>query len=281
MCEFCVKHGDGKKWYLEAKNYSEDLLSDLRRRKFIEHFCSDLDVLRIAGERFDRFTSYPVFMRWFFRWAITRYARIKHHGQVIPIEDVERIFAMTNSIVRLPCICRHITTGTEKRYCYALSMGPRGGKLLEIMTGLDTSFLRGPDTRGLENLSRDAALAAVREHELEGLCHSVWTFFTPFIGAICNCDRTDCLAMKAAVTSEIPIMYRAEYVAEVAVDACTGCRKCMQVCQFGALSYRAGAKKVSIDPARCFGCGICRSVCSANALQLSPRQTVPAAAILW
>ena len=35
MCEFCHKHGEGKKWYLQAKNYSEDLLSDLRRREFI------------------------------------------------------------------------------------------------------------------------------------------------------------------------------------------------------------------------------------------------------
>ncbi len=32
MCDFCHKHGEGKKWYLEAKNYAEDLLSGLRRR---------------------------------------------------------------------------------------------------------------------------------------------------------------------------------------------------------------------------------------------------------
>ncbi len=31
MCEFCHKHGEGKKWYLQAANYSEDLLSDVRR----------------------------------------------------------------------------------------------------------------------------------------------------------------------------------------------------------------------------------------------------------
>ena len=28
MCEFCIKHGEGKKWYLQAKNYAEDLLSE-------------------------------------------------------------------------------------------------------------------------------------------------------------------------------------------------------------------------------------------------------------
>jgi len=25
MCEFCHSHGDGKKWYLKAENYSEEL----------------------------------------------------------------------------------------------------------------------------------------------------------------------------------------------------------------------------------------------------------------
>ncbi len=38
MCQFCIKHGEGKKWYLQAKNYAEDLLSDLRRRNFILNF---------------------------------------------------------------------------------------------------------------------------------------------------------------------------------------------------------------------------------------------------
>jgi len=40
MCEFCSKHGDGKVWYRNAANYSNDLLSDLRRRKYIETFLS-------------------------------------------------------------------------------------------------------------------------------------------------------------------------------------------------------------------------------------------------
>lgn len=32
MCEYCHKHGEGKRWYLQAKNYSEDLKSDLEKR---------------------------------------------------------------------------------------------------------------------------------------------------------------------------------------------------------------------------------------------------------
>jgi hypothetical protein len=40
MCEFCHEHDEGKKRYLQAKNYSDDLLSDVRRGKFIEEFVS-------------------------------------------------------------------------------------------------------------------------------------------------------------------------------------------------------------------------------------------------
>ena len=36
MCEFCVQHGEGKKWYLQAKNYSEELWNEERK-----HFMSD------------------------------------------------------------------------------------------------------------------------------------------------------------------------------------------------------------------------------------------------
>ncbi len=28
MCEFCTKHGEGKKWYLQMKNYAEELLHE-------------------------------------------------------------------------------------------------------------------------------------------------------------------------------------------------------------------------------------------------------------
>ena len=105
-----------------------------------------------------------------------------HYGQVVPIEDVERIFGMVNSIVRVACICRHITLGKEKRYCYGVSLCPDGGRFGQVIWGLDKTFLSGPDTQGFETLSKPEAVAALRHHEAEGLCHSVWTFHAPFIG---------------------------------------------------------------------------------------------------
>jgi len=28
MCDWCQQHGDGKKWYLNVKNFSKDFLKD-------------------------------------------------------------------------------------------------------------------------------------------------------------------------------------------------------------------------------------------------------------
>jgi heterodisulfide reductase subunit A-like polyferredoxin len=124
-------------------------------------------------------------------------------------------------------------------------------------------------------------MEALREHDKEGLCHTVWTFHTPFMGGVCNCDRADCLAMRSTVTHRIPVMFRAEYVATVNPDQCTGCRQCMRVCQFGAISYSASNKKAVIDQRHCYGCGICRSVCPKDAVGLENRSDARVAANLW
>jgi NAD-dependent dihydropyrimidine dehydrogenase PreA subunit len=143
------------------------------------------------------------------------------------------------------------------------------------------SFFTGPDASGFETLTKDEALSAFHEHEREGLCHTVWTFHTPFIGGICNCDRSDCLAMRTTVTHSTPVMFRAEYVAGINPDECSGCRECMRICQFGAITYSASNKKAVIDQRWCYGCGVCRSACKKNAIRLEERIKVPVSAGLW
>ena len=275
MCEFCLKHGEGKKWYLQAKNYSDDLLSDVRRRKFIEHFFADTRSLQKDARRIDLLEKAPKPIRDMIIGSAVRRMKKTHYGQVVPIEDIEKILGFTNSVVRVACICRHITLGREKRYCYGVSLGPDGGRLAEILRGLDGSFINGPNTAGLEAMDKAVALSSMRDHENEGLCHTVWTFHAPFIGGICNCDRADCLAMRYTVTHAVPIMFRAEFIAAVDPESCSGCRQCMRVCQFGAMSYSASDRKVRIDRRWCYGCGICRSACSKNAISLESRSGVP------
>jgi Pyruvate/2-oxoacid:ferredoxin oxidoreductase delta subunit len=284
MCEFCVQHGEGKKWYLQTKNYSDDLLSDVRRRRFIEEFADPAAVRREvarSAQLSERLEKVPRFIRNVVNRLVTRKMKRIHFGQVVPIEEIEQIFGFTNSIVRVPCICRSTTLGEEKRYCYGVSLEANGGKLAEIVRGLEMTSPGGPDTANFETLSKEEAVSSFRSHEHEGLCHTVWTFYTPFIGGICNCDRSDCLAMRSTVTQSVPVMFRAEYVAQVNPDECSGCRECMRLCQFGAVTYSASNKKASIDQRWCYGCGICRSVCKKNAIRLEERSKVPVAANLW
>ncbi len=281
MCDFCHKHGEGRKWYLEAKNYAEDLLSDLRRRKFIENFFLNPEKHGRGVESLQDLERAPGFVRRALTKRISNKMKKVHFGQVVPIEEVEHIFDFVTSVSRFACICRYVTLGSEERYCYGVSLAPNGGQLAQIIRGIDVSYMTGPKTEGIESIAKEDALATIRRLEEKGLCHTVWTFIPPFIGGICSCDRSDCLAMRMTVTHSVPIMFRAEYVARVEQDSCTGCRECMQVCQFGAIGYSATQEKVVIDPRRCFGCGICRSVCMSDALTLEDRRAVPAASKLW
>ena len=91
MCEFCHQHGEGKKWYLRAENYSEDLLSDVRRRKFIREFLSGPEWLARELEQAEKLDRAPALVRRAVIWAVSNRQKKIHYGQVVPVEDLERI----------------------------------------------------------------------------------------------------------------------------------------------------------------------------------------------
>lgn len=260
MCDFCTQHGEGQKWYLNMKNYSRELWEQEGREEFAEHFLTQLE--QDYGrplEQFDAMSRRPVVGR-VIRWMATRKQKATHWGQVIPIEDVEAILDMQDSITRMPCACRFMTTGQETRYCFG--------------TGIDPTRILGkyPDySEGLEVLGKEEAKKLIRSFDKQGMVHSVWTFKSPFIGGICNCDQ-DCMAYRVQVaTGALQVMFRAEYVGLVQWDLCNGCKKCLLNCQFGAIRYSNLMKRPTIDAMRCYGCGVCRSVCEKDAINLKPR----------
>jgi Pyruvate/2-oxoacid:ferredoxin oxidoreductase delta subunit len=281
MCDFCHQHGEGKKWYLNATNYAEDLLSDLRRRRFITHFFETPERLRKGERALTALDVLPGFLWKNVRTRITDRQKVRHFGQVVPIEDVERILALTTSVVRLACVCRHVSFGQEKRYCYGLSMAPNGGGIARLLGEIDASYFVGPETAGLESMSKTEALARVRESEREGNCHTVWTFLTPFLAGLCNCSLPGCYAMKATVSHKTPVFFRGEYVAAADPEKCSGCGQCVKICPFQAFRPWKKKAKAVIDASKCYGCGICRSVCARDAIALTDRAAVPEAASLW
>jgi ferredoxin len=282
MCEFCHKHGEGKKWYMQAYNYSEDLLSYIGRRKFIQEFFQHPEKLLEDEKLVMQLNRLPSFIRAIVMPFAIGDLKRKHYGQVVPIEDIEHILDFVNSVTRLPCICRQATVGSEQRYCYGFTMVPYAeSQMGQLIRSIGAEYLTGPATSGVEVLSREEAARNIRDLEKKGSCHTIWTFKTPFIGGVCNCDRADCMAMKATVTLNFPVIFRAEYVALVTPDLCNGCRQCMRVCQFGAMGYSLAHNKITIDPGKCFGCGICRTSCTKDAIKLSDRNEVALAAGVW
>jgi len=267
MCEFCTKHGEGQKWYLQAANYSEDLMSDLKRRQFIKRFIEDPARFSRSLQKLEDMKRLPAYVRDVISPVLEDRQKRSHYGQVLPIEDIALIFGFVNSVVRLPCLCRH----SSFRHCYALSMVPyEQSQLFKLVRDVGSSYLTGPDNGGLEVLSRESALASFRRLEQQGLCHTVWTFVTPFIGSICNCDRVDCVAMRATFDLEYPMLFHGEWTAEVNPELCDGCRQCLRLCQFGAMGYSVANRKVVVDTRRCYGCGICRAACYEKAICLKP-----------
>lgn len=264
MCEFCTKHGEGKKWYEVMENYSKELLEDSSRQKYIGDFVKNIKTKANSNiNRLERVKRKTPFAYSFIRKMCTIGMKNNHYGQVVPLEDAEKIVEMVQSITRIACICRSVTTGKNNaRYCLLLGIDP--SNLVKDWPELESS---------LETLTTKEAKNLLNEFDKKGLVHSIWTFKTPFIGAICNCDH-DCLAYKIQITSDLMnIMFKAEYIAHIDFRECIGCRHCQKLCQFGAVEYSVLNEKCYVNPLKCFGCGVCRTACKKEAICLLEKLT--------
>lgn len=281
MCQFCHQHGEGKKWYLEAKNYSEELLFQDGRIQFIKNFVRKAAVRGGSSMegKLRKAAKAPAWLRRLVFWKEERKYRREHFGQIVPLEDVKQVLQIANSIVRVPCVCRKISTRkTSSEFCFGLGIDP--GKLAGMEDVLRESFGTGPEVKLFDRVTPEEAYDLHRSFEKKGLVHTIWTFKTPFIGGVCNCDRSDCLAMLGN-RYNFNVFFRAEYVAETHPESCTGCRACLAMCQFGAVGYSVLNRKAFVDPLRCYGCGICRGACEFDAISLVPRNSHSVAGRLW
>ena len=116
MCQFCVEHGEGKRWYLEASNYALDLNSDLARRDYVVDFISGFEQMRsravTAGNVLGKL---PRPIAQLGKDAITRHQQANHFGQPLSLEDCEQVLDIASSITVIPCICRHARARPHRR----------------------------------------------------------------------------------------------------------------------------------------------------------------------
>ena len=275
MCEFCIEHGQGTKWYLQTKNYAEELLNEERKRwitdfyeKFEEDSATNLAIL-------DKWVPPDLATAKAGRSPLLEQMKDQHFGQVLPLEDVDKILDLTTSITRVPCACRSALHGIyDDRFCYNVAtfksdFWPKG------------VFEQWPDySKGIEILTIEEAKKEFQKLDREGLVHSVWSYGTPFIGAICNCGPRDCVAFRMMERGQRPF-FKAEYVAVIDLEQCNGCRDCVKTCPFGAINYSSTLRKCVVNQMQCFGCGACRAVCSSEAITLLDRNAIPMLAKEW
>ncbi len=182
--------------------------------------------------------------------VVVAHRKLEHFGQVLPIEDVEKVIDLVDSITRMPCGCRFFTTGkADKRYCFGFGLD----KWAILGRFPDAAIPGGPGQGGGEEdipaLRRGRADAQHLDRRYAVRCRPMQLRSRLW--------RLQGLHRDAGGAQ----LLRAEYVCRTDWDLCTGCKACMSQCQFGAQFYSSALGKVYIDPTRCFGCGVCRAAC--------------------
>jgi len=192
-----------------------------------------------------------------------------HIGQVVPLEDAIAILetCAAEPIIQKNCMCRYMSRGVKEACCINF------GVMSEIIDRLP----RFIPEKEKYHLSRAEAVARFREFNRRGYIGTIWFGPYPYINNLCSCASPECAGLRPRVDYGIMSIYKAEYVAGVG-EGCTGCRACLSACPFGAVEFDESAGRARVRAADCFGCGVCRHACPSQALQLQPRDQLPAVA---
>ncbi|NVM27239.1 MAG: 4Fe-4S binding protein [Candidatus Helarchaeota archaeon] len=276
MCRWCITHGDGKIWYKNAKNYARRMYvrsrAERRSKSRSEGDNAIMGMLRDAAKKYgsDKWKVMQKMADKFFHTA--------HFGQVIPLEDAKIILSSISwPIGKMSCVClrRHrgmegITDKEKTHCCIGLGVGMyKWERFPEMYKG------------GVEFLSSNEAIQMLEQVNQKGLVHSIWTFGTPYLGGLCNCEYPICLGLKGRLDYDIKILIKGEYVAFIDHQKCNGCKICMTRCQFGAIKYSPALEKCYIAAWNCYGCGLCQTKCKRDAIDLKVRSKIPALKDVW
>jgi heterodisulfide reductase subunit A-like polyferredoxin len=271
MCEFCAKHGQDNRWYLNPDNFSDKMMEDPQRRKVLE---------KVGGVGIEYYIDFSIKVTRMINWPVigktvkgivSRMAPNEHGGQVVSLEDSLQLLEYAKDFVLLPCECRRLVGHREDMVC--LNFGP----IKELQRRL---LPEGP----LEELNLEEARDIVMRSDERGHFHQVLYAKMPFPICICNCDARFCTSLKQRYANNIEAaVFKGHEVCAVDAEICRFCEEplCVSRCSFGALHYDQDAGRVHVHLNNCFGCGLCRTVCERGALFLVPRESLPAAARMW
>lgn len=271
MCEFCEKHGQGNRWYLNPENFSEKMMEDPQRVKTLEKVGGwGIDYYIDFTSKVTQLVNWPVIGK-VVKAIIGRMAPNEHGGQVVSLEDSLQLLEYARDFVLLPCACRKLVGHRDDMVC--LNFGPIKDMQRRLMP-------EGP----MEEITLEEAKELVRMSDERGHFHQVLYAKVPFPVCICNCDARYCTSLKQRRANNVEVaIFKGHEVCAVDRELCRFCEDpvCISRCAFGAMHYDAEAGSVHVHAGECFGCGLCRSACPRGALSLVPRDGVPSAAGRW
>jgi Na+-translocating ferredoxin:NAD+ oxidoreductase subunit B len=194
--------------------------------------------------------------------------------EIFPYESASALLDRAKSWGVRDCICR-----VQKAMIGEACEHPVENCL--IFAPIEKAFEGSEDIRPL---TKDEALAVLREAEAAGLIHSSGNYRTGN-SYICNCCTCSCGVMRGIAEFGIDTaMAHSAFHAVADAGTCIGCGACVGRCQFGAVSVVGGIAQV--DPRRCAGCGLCVTTCPVEALRLERKPDVelrkpPASILHW
>ncbi|MEW5726011.1 MAG: 4Fe-4S binding protein [Thermodesulfobacteriota bacterium] len=173
-------------------------------------------------------------------------------SQVLAFEDIRGIIKSARTIAVTKCTCRLTAHKCDKPL----------EACLQINRAAQYSITRGTG----RELTKDEALAVVRQAEEAGLIHVVINK-QEVDHFICNCCACCCQTMPVLIKHGISVIEPSRFRAEVDEEKCTACGTCAERCFFGAIQVEdEGTARVLAD--RCLGCGLCEVTCPSGALSL-------------
>lgn len=258
MCEYCSKH-KRKKWFLDEENYKEALLEDKKRQNVLQKLGGYSHEFHLRDNTGILYNYQTPLLKDVIRYLANKSLKNEYAGQIVSLEDALKVVELSDNHVLFECACRKLVGDKTDYVC--LNFGPLR----------DLIKTKNPKEKIIE-IDTYEAKTILKEANAKGLYHEIYFAKAPFPTTLCNCDRKYCLAYKDRfVYGMDKILLKGHEVAVVQPGKCTGCKKCLERCQFGSVLFDDATEKAFIDTTKCFGCGLCEKTCPANAIKLVNR----------
>ena len=178
------------------------------------------------------------------------------YDEIVPIIERSEYFEMHD------CICRKQQELLGKRKC-------------DFPIDMCMAIIPVKQHPGPKSITKQQALNALKRAEEEGLVHTV-SNVSEGVYYVCNCCGCCCGILRGITEFGLEnSVAKANYLAIVDTEFCSGCGICLDRCQINAITLVEGLAVV--DESSCIGCGLCVTTCESDAMHLERK---PDASIL-